>query len=237
MVLRKKARRANTRTRKYRKRSTKSRVTKDKAISSHKALNKVNIGIGFPRILTNTLKYASTALYTVTGTPGVQQFRVNSLHDPDYTNTGHQPMFYDQFLALYSNWCVVRSRLVATFSQNSPSNTAIECAIQYSYDGTIPSNSPVAIRENQFSKVGFITPNQAKPLTLKSSWSGAKQWGKQFGPAITTFGGYSGHNPDVTGFWNITVKSADGTTSNVVIAEFFLEFDVQWMNLDEQTAS
>lgn len=35
-----------------------------------------------------------------------QQFMLNSVYDPDYTGTGHQPMYYDNYAALYQKYRV-----------------------------------------------------------------------------------------------------------------------------------
>jgi hypothetical protein len=45
-------------------------------------------------------------------------FRANSLFDPNYTGTGHQPYGYDQWATFYSSWVV--ERCVLTFTCTPP---------------------------------------------------------------------------------------------------------------------
>lgn len=53
------------------------------------------------------LKYVSDQIGSTTTTSmGYYQFRANSLFDPDYTGTGHQPMGFDNLAALYSDYRV-----------------------------------------------------------------------------------------------------------------------------------
>jgi hypothetical protein len=42
----------------------------------------------------------------LTGTAQQYTFRGNSLFDPDLTATGHQPMYYDQYIAVYEKYRV-----------------------------------------------------------------------------------------------------------------------------------
>lgn len=72
---------------------------------------------GFPETLVTTLRYAD--VYTLTSTAQAvakQVFRMNSCFDPDFTGTGHQPYYFDQLAAVYGGYCVIGSKLTATFS-------------------------------------------------------------------------------------------------------------------------
>jgi len=61
----------------------------------------------FPNTKTVALRYVDTL--NLNGGPGssaVQVFRVNNIYDPDYTGLGHQPMYRDNYAALYSKYRV-----------------------------------------------------------------------------------------------------------------------------------
>lgn len=52
-----------------------------------------------------------------------QTFFVNSLYDPDYTGTGHQPMGYDQLTPLYNRYVVTGAKITTSFETSSASMT------------------------------------------------------------------------------------------------------------------
>jgi len=61
----------------------------------------------FPSTKTVALRYVDNfSLNPSSSTAAVHVFRANSLYDPDLTSTGHQPMFFDNYGALYSKYRV-----------------------------------------------------------------------------------------------------------------------------------
>jgi len=76
---------------------------------------------GFPGSLTSILKYSDTL--NVSSGSGVNAngnvWRLNSVFDPDWSGIGHQPLYFDQFAAVYDNYVVLASKITATFSPAS----------------------------------------------------------------------------------------------------------------------
>lgn len=74
----------------------------------------------FPSRLQTTLPYADqfnlqgTALSAVFGTE--RSFRLNSLYDPDFTSTGHQPYGFDQITPFYAKYLVHSVDVQVTFT-------------------------------------------------------------------------------------------------------------------------
>lgn len=74
---------------------------------------------GFPDTLRTKLHYCDVVqLAASAGAPGIYQFRMNSLFDPDYTGTGHQPQWFDQLAAVYATYRVYAAKITATFVPN-----------------------------------------------------------------------------------------------------------------------
>ncbi len=71
-----------------------------------------------------TFKYTDEIdIGTVAGTGvSIQQFRLNSLFDPDLTNAGHQPYGFDQMAALYNRYRVLwtKWKFVVTTGSSIP---------------------------------------------------------------------------------------------------------------------
>jgi len=57
------------------------------------------------------LKYVSnTVLGAAMGAVGVHQYRANGMYDPDYTGAGHQPYGFDQLMAKYNHFTVLKCK-------------------------------------------------------------------------------------------------------------------------------
>jgi len=55
------------------------------------------------------------------GAPGVRVYSLNSLFDVDVTGTGHQPVGFDQIMALYENYLVTSAKYKVGFTNYSGS--------------------------------------------------------------------------------------------------------------------
>ncbi len=82
---------------------------------------------GFPREMKVKLVYFQTGYITTTsgGIPYDYQFRLNSIFDPDYTSTGHQPLGRDQWAAFYGRYRVDSALVQATLSSPAPAQFTI----------------------------------------------------------------------------------------------------------------
>lgn len=67
----------------------------------------------YNRLLKHKILTTLTYCDTKTITPGTgaahHWFRLNNLHDPDYTGGGHQPAFYDNWKLLFKNYRVLKA--------------------------------------------------------------------------------------------------------------------------------
>lgn len=82
--------------------------------------------LGFPENLVTKLRYSTVVTLTSSAQAVAKYvFCMNSVYDPDVTNIGHQPYFYDQFTPVYARYVVLGSKLTAKFSpiSNTTSTT------------------------------------------------------------------------------------------------------------------
>lgn len=56
---------------------------------------------------------------SLTGVAITNQYRLNTMYDPDITFTGHQPMQFDQVMAMYQNFIVYKAKVELTFTNPS----------------------------------------------------------------------------------------------------------------------
>jgi hypothetical protein len=75
------------------------------------------VGLGRPSSVRVHLPYVQRfSLNPTLGATVTQVFRLNSLFDPDYTGTGHQPRFFDQWCSFYTNYVVCGCHYEVTFT-------------------------------------------------------------------------------------------------------------------------
>lgn len=79
---------------------------------------------GMPRTFSVRMKYCDAYPVTLPPLGGllVQQFRLNSLFDPDLTNLGHQPYYRDQLAQFYATYKVLSCQVNITITGEQGSN-------------------------------------------------------------------------------------------------------------------
>lgn len=89
---------------------------------------------------------------SIVGTAGIVASRVytaNGVFDPDITGTGHQVIGFDQIMAAYNHYSVIRSKITVTFLNNG--DAPVRCGIYLNPDST-PLTDIVRIMENGLIK-------------------------------------------------------------------------------------
>lgn len=161
------------RMRRYRRRSRKRQRNRGSYANSYRVGTFRSKSIHYPRSVVpatwyRRLRYVSTVtLGNVTPLVlSLYVFRANSLYDPDYTGTGHQPYGVDQLDPFYSRATVMSSSVRVVF-QNNSGNSAICGVIPSQYNGL--SNDVTTTFENQ-TYVGLpITPGWSRCVKSRVS--------------------------------------------------------------------
>lgn len=80
---------------------------------------------GFPNTIITKLRYCDQLTQTSTsGSVVAYVFAANGLFDPDISGTGHQPMYRDNYAALYDQYVVLGSKIKVT-ATNMGINTVV----------------------------------------------------------------------------------------------------------------
>lgn len=120
-----------------------------------------------PGNIRRTLRY--TTGYTSTGTSGAlaaTYFRAIGLYDPEYAVGGHQPMGFDQYIALYRRFVCLSSRItVEVYNQTGP----VVCGIQLVMANSSPYTTYAQIIEQGQCVHRLIPDNYDIPFALKLS--------------------------------------------------------------------
>lgn len=81
---------------------------------------------GFPNTIITKLTYCDFVTLTSTlGSVAYQVCRANSVFDPDYTGTGHQPMWRDNFASIYDQYTVIGSKITTHFNHTTATGSCI----------------------------------------------------------------------------------------------------------------
>lgn len=84
------------------------------------------------------------------GTTTYNVFRANSIFDPDYSGTGHQPRSRDEYASLYENYTVLGAKVKATFIPNGY-NYVVGVGLNNAVATTPPSTSANAAEDPQYT--------------------------------------------------------------------------------------
>lgn len=155
--------------------------------------------LGFPKKLKATLRYVETVTISLSATDEARYlFSCNGLYDPNITGTGHQPMYFDQLMAIYDHYTVIGSKITAVLLNAGPAGGA---NIYLGVDDDASVNAGFLMERSMY--VSTATNDQSGPKTLNNNWSASK-----------TFGGSILGNDNLQG----TVATNPTEVSNYVIS-------------------
>lgn len=170
------------------------------------------------------LRYADT--YNLAGgvpTPNAQVMLMNSLYDPDSTGTGHQPLDYDQFTAIYLKYLVVEFEYHLTLYNLATIGTKWVVAMS---ETDISSRTVDALSEIKYCKSGIVGRADGGDCMVKVS--GRMPLSKIMGQRILDSDSsmYSNYNasPADGAFFIVKCASLDGTSN----ANMYVKADIRY---------
>lgn len=153
-------------------------------------LTSVNLGLGLPKRVVTTLRYAGYRdLTSTSGLHNTYRYSCNGIYDPDITGAGHQPMYFDTLMAIYNHYTVIGSKIVVKVVPKSATQGpgAFGVFINDANTSTMQQVGNV-YEQSSGTDIKLIAPGQSSPLYVSKTWS-AKQ----------TFGGSILGNDDLQG--------------------------------------
>ena len=183
---------------------------------------------GFPNSIITKLRYCDNFILTsTTGAIATNVFAANGIYDCDITGTGHQPMWRDNYAAIYDQYVVIGSKITVTFGSNSA--FPMLCGIIGDDDSSITSNVQNAQEQN--NGISTLAPALGGPCsTLTQTFEPLEQFGvaaKDDGASATA----QGSNPSELWCYAIWAATPDGATTGKVTAKIEIEYTVKFTEL------
>lgn len=184
-----------------------------------------------PRSLVKKFRYVTDINIDPVGS-GVMQsyiFRANSMYDPDYSGTGHQPYGYDQYVpTLYNHSTVVGSKITCVFSLGNPSiinaQNNIICGISLLDSVTAQTNPSLVREQGGYCKWTMIT-NQMAPRKRSMKYSAKRFHGVKDVKDNQQLSHDSSSNPEEGAFFHIwACPPAYNVDASNVLVQVIVEY-------------
>lgn len=183
---------------------------------------------GFPRSIITKLRYCDTiSLTSTTGAVGSYVFRINSCFDPDLTGVGHQPLYYDQFAAIYNYYNVNGAKI--TFKVSNVDNVPAVVGVTKSPNGSLSSVLSTNMEDTDSVHQVIGQGIGGRPyVELFSTYSMAMD--KTISDTSETRAAV-GSNPAQSFYIALYLRSLNGTSSVTVNFTVEIDFTVQFEEL------
>lgn len=196
----------------------------------------------FPVALRKQFSYSQIVQFTSgTAAMGTQQaYRMNSLYDPDYTGSGHQPYGFDQMSGLYSKYRVDRCKFELTFTTPGAANDLL-CAATVC-PGTSSSLSAVStqlVPERPDSIWGVCSSSGERRCVLRGNFDLHVVCGvsKAKYEAEDNYSAAIGADPSQVALLTCSAGCVDGTASVTVQCLIVVTYDALLFNRITQASS
>ncbi len=173
------------------------------------------------------LKYAQTGIVFTAVDYDTHIFSMNGCFDPDITGVGHQPMGFDQWGALFTQYRVYASMIrILCANDATAQNTSYILGTYPSNSGTTVATLEAALEQPRMKKA-LVTPGRGEPGIVSNYVRTVDLAGGTLG-AENQYRGTLSANPTIQFRWHIFGGTLDVTTNIdvtfVVEIEYYVEF-------------
>lgn len=182
------------------------------------------------------MRYCDT--YPITSTGGViakQVFRVNDCFDPDFTGSGHQPLYRDNFATLYDFYVVPSARIKVTICNTG--NVPAHCGVLLDDDTTTSTSYSVLLEQNNGKH--HLLPAQAGSLsshTFTMNFNAQKMFGWDPTKVLSAKTLWA-NSPTIVAALLSWAQPVDLTSTVTYYASIEIDMDVMCCDLTTPTSS
>lgn len=129
-------------------------------------------------------------------------YSANSCYDPNVTSTGHQPLGFDNMMALYNHFVVVRSWITVTLGTT---DAGVYSVVLTQDDDTTVAGS-LSFAQEQPKSTFKMFQAASGPVSVSQSFDAAKNFGEAFMNQSSLIGNASA-NPTEQSFYHISINN------------------------------
>lgn len=183
----------------------------------------------FPSRTLRTHQYFSTgSVITGTATANAYVYSTNGLFDPDVTSTGGQPMGFDQMIAFYNHYSVLRSRIRVLIS-NTSSVLTPSVSIVLSGSPNVTSSIEQLVENGDLTLCQLTYAGTFGSVArLSHSINCGTFQGVSNVMDVTDMSGDAASNPAEQSFFHIAVWNPYSPAQVTLNFQVILEFDTMW---------
>lgn len=169
-------------------------------------------------------------------TPNAQVYLMNSLYDPDSTGTGHQPLNFDQIVAIYLKYLVLEFEYQLELYNNATSAAKFVVALS---ETDISSRTVDQLAETKYVHVGILgRADGGDPYAvIRGRMPLSKIMGQRILDSDSTM--YANYNASPTdgAFFIVKAASVDGATNANVYCRVKIKYHAAFKDRNEPSAS
>lgn len=154
------------------------------------------------------------------GVPDYHYYRMNSIFDPDFSGTGHQPMGHDTYAALYNHYYVKSVKATVYFTSTSAVGTdATICGMRFDNDTTTtPSGGLNELTEQTGSNWTVLgNRNNRSTARLSKTFNTARHFGSIAKWNQSGLGASFGANPSTIAYLQLYAAPIDTAVNAAAI--------------------
>lgn len=180
--------------------------------------------MGFPKTMSARVRYVEPiSINAPTLGVAAYVFRLNSLHDPNFTGVGHKPMGMDEYNALYAHYQVLGCKYRIIFNSTDGSQHIVGAAIRRTSNTEAALGKYEETGDCQYDAIAQENGGLAVK-NLRGSVNIAKWLGKQ--TSDDALESLTGDSPPEQMFLHVFTHSTTTTDPGPVTFQIQLDYDV-----------
>jgi len=218
--------------RKYKKKNNRKpkRTYAKKAVIRHMSTgfpDRVRVNLKYSDVITLTTGVAGTALHV---------FRGNSVYDPDLTGTGHQPLFRDNYAAVYLKYCVTAARMtIKAINTDGTSAALIMCVPSTTQFGLSDVNAVSTLEQVSAACTQMMPVASRYPTYLKSYATSTRMLGLRKGQIWDdSYSSVISSQTSSEWFFNIGLLSANAASGVIAKLQILITYTVEFYDREKQ---